>query len=147
MILVPYVSASTHPLTRHLTGMFAPDAVWRGIDPGNLNGYAQLLHEVWQDDGDLVIIEHDIGVHEKVLPRFLDCDQPWCGNAYPVGHLPTMALGCTRFTAGLKKALPGLMDSLGDWRQLDTRIQERLHAVGHVQHRHFPDVHHFHEYP
>jgi hypothetical protein len=65
-------------------------------------------------------------------------------------------LGCTRFSAGLKAAEPDLLDVVGevtgdglparDWRRLDVRILDELRKRGYEQHRHQPDVRHYHRY-
>jgi len=168
-ILCPYTETpgengqSLNPLTRQMldNNNAGCEVRYIPIDPRHHLRYAELLAEAWLWPGDLIVVEHDIGITEHTVWRFLDCDQPWCGNAYTVGHDPIMALGCVKFSAHLKAMQPGLMDRArlgstpydgghmanGDWRRLDGNVSSQLHMLGHTQHRHYPDVNHFHPYP
>lgn len=140
-----------HPLTKLLLEQHhhGVEVDYRPITTDH--GYADLLCEMWTWPEDTIVVEHDIGITEHTIPRFEDCDQPWCGNAYQVGGLQLMALGCTKFTVHLKTMQPRLMeDAFGnsrDWRQLDGRVESAMYQLGHKQHRHYPDVNHFHTYP
>jgi hypothetical protein len=117
--------------------------------------------EAWEWPGDLVIIEHDIGIHAGVIEGFRECRQPWCGHPYAIGEQLLVCLGCTRFTAQLKATLPDLMAqaaavgdaqdggimAAGSWQRMDVRIGALLEAHGHNRHPHQPPVQHFHTYP
>lgn len=147
-VLVPHVTL--HPLTRMLldTWHHGVDVIYHPIV--REQGYAELLCEMWTWPETTIIVEQDNGITEHTILRFLDCDQPWCGNAYPIGFQPLMALGCTKFSAHVKAMQPDLMEKAftqsRDWRQLDGRIDGALQQLGHTQHRHHPDIQHFHEY-
>jgi hypothetical protein len=160
VILAPYTKQ--HPEARSLLERHAPeDITWARIDENDVTGYARLLVEAWAQPGDLVIVEHDIGVHAGVFDGFQTCGQPWCGHPYRIGDRMLVCLGCTRFTAHLKASLPNLMAEAaavgseqdgggvpaGDWRRLDVRIGALLESHGHQRHPHQPAVTHYHEYP
>lgn len=170
VVLVPYTSTpgannqSLNPLTKTLLETYVPPEipiVWREINPTHLLRYAEILCEMWLWPGTTILVEHDIGITKHTIRRFMDCDQPWCGHAYPIGAQSIMALGCVKFSAHLKAMQPGLMERArvnessldgglvaeGDWRRMDGNVASQLHRLGHTQHQHFPDVAHFHGYP
>jgi hypothetical protein len=153
-ILVPHTRL--HPTTAILLDRHAPGHRLAALDPADLSAYWQLLADAWGEPGDLVVIEHDIGIHAGVVEGFADCRRPWCGHPYPVGSVLLVCLGCTRFTAELKAAEPDLLEVVGqdatgamaarNWRRLDVRILDELHRRGYEQHAHRPPVAHFHRY-
>jgi hypothetical protein len=119
--------------------------------------YWKLLAAAWLEPGDLIVIEHDIGIHAGVVPGFTECREPWCGVAYPLDRGVMLAcLGCTRFTADLKAAEPDLLEVAGrvtgdglpakDWRRLDVRLGDELRRRGYSLHQHEPAVRHYHRY-
>ncbi len=154
MILVPFTTL--HPRTAELLDRFAPGHVRVHLDPDDPSDYWWVLAEAWATPGDLVIIEHDIGLAEGVIEQFHSCRSPWCGNPYNVAGSLLVCLGCTRFTDELKTAHPDLLDVVGlvgndglpakDWRRLDVRIGDELHKRGFEVHHHSPTVEHFHSY-
>jgi hypothetical protein len=157
VILAPYTEAKQHPKARDLLQAHAPEPVlWARIEAGDDTGYARLLADAWRTAGDLVVVEHDIGIRAGVVEELLACPMPWCGFSYPVGDLLLVALGCTKFSARLRTALPAAMDTAaadtdsgmqaGDWRRLDVRLAAALEHYGHVRHRHDPPVEHYHVY-
>ena len=161
-VLVPYTAEKLDLRTVQLLAehvLADVDIVWREIDSSDTTAYARILVEAWSWEGDLVVVEQDIGVRRDVLEAFQECRQPWCGNPYPIGKQLLVCLGCTRFTATLKATLPDLMAEAaaveadggmvpaGDWRRMDIRIGALLEAHGHNRHPHLPAVEHFHSYP
>lgn len=158
MILAPYTVAKQNPVARDLLIEHAPDEItWREIDPADDTAYSRILVDAWAEPGDLVIVEHDVGIRAGVIDELLACGQPWCGFEYAIGTQLLVCLGCTRFTSHLKTSLPGLMSTAasiddsgvkaGDWRRMDVRIAGRLEALGHRRHVHSPPVDHMHRYP
>ena len=154
-VLVPHTNLDVRTvdlLDRHAPG-------WHGheLDPGRNDAYQSLMEAEWQRPGDLVVIEHDIGIHAGVMPGFRDCPEPWCGHPYAIGEQLLVCLGCTRFRAELKTAVPDLftmIDALPfdgaparDWRRMDVRLAAVLNMAGYKVHRHDPPVTHYHEYP
>lgn len=157
MILAPYTDAGQHPEARRLLAAHAPGPVtWARIAPGDDTAYARLLADAWRAPGDLVVVEHDVGIRPGVIAELLACPRPWCGFSYPVGDVLLVALGCTKFSAKLREQLPAAMDAAaadtdsgvpaGDWRRLDVRLAAVLENAGHARHRHDPPVEHYHVY-
>jgi len=161
VILFPYTVDKQNPEARTRIEVHAPGPVdYVEIDPARPGHYAEVLVQAWAQPGDLVIVEHDIGIRRYVIEELLACDQPWCGFPYRIGEQLLVCLGCTRFTAHLKASLPGLMaeaaaigteqDGGGvpaaDWRRMDVRIAACLERLGHHRHAHWPPVDHFHTY-
>jgi hypothetical protein len=155
LILLPYTRL--HPATARLANRHAPGHVRVRLDPGDMSAYWRLLAKAWREPGDLVVIEHDIGVHAGVLPGFAACPEPYCGHAYPLDRGVLLAcLGCTRFAASLKAAEPDLLDVVGevtgdglparDWRRLDVRTGDELRRRGYSMHVHAPPLRHYHKY-
>ena len=150
---------TTDLIHEHVPG--GVEVLWRELDRDDPCAYSKLLTVAWQWPGALVIIEQDIGLVPGVIEGFTDCGQPWCGHPYSIGQQSLVCLGCTRFTASLKAALPGLMAEAaavgseqdgggvpaGVWQRLDVRIGALLERVGHQRHPHQPQVEHFHHYP
>jgi hypothetical protein len=164
IVLVPFVAGMLDPRTTDLIGEHVPAGVevrWRELSADQPTGYSRLLTEAWGWPGALVVVEQDIGLVPGVIEGFQDCTQPWCGHPYQIGQSTQVCLGCTRFTAGLKAALPGLMSEAaavgseqdgggvpaGVWQRLDVRIGALLERAGHQRHPHQPEAIHFHEYP
>lgn len=155
MILVPFTKL--HPGTTRLLDLHAPGHQLAQIDPADMSAYWRLVAEAWRQPGDLVIIEHDIGISAGVLPGFASCREPWCGHPYRIDKQMLVCLGCTRFTAALKTAEPDLLEVVGEdgtggflarhWKRLDVRILDELRKRGYTQHEHSPPVDHYHEYP
>ena len=156
MILLPYTRL--HPATARLANAHARGHVRVRLDPADDAAYWRLLAKAWRvPASDLVIVEHDIGIHAGVMPGFTVCREPWCGHAYPLDRGVMLAcLGCTRFTAALKAAEPDLLDVVGevggdglpakDWRRLDVRTSDELKRRGYTLHQHEPPVKHYHRY-
>src|SRR5674476_999633 len=161
IVLAPFTAEKINPETTRLIGEHVPSDVevrWREIDPDDPTAYSRLLVEAWEWPGDLLIIEHDIGIHAGVIEALTQCRQPWCGFPYPIGEQLLICLGCTRFTAHLKVTLPNLMEqaaAVGDkedggcvpagmWQRMDVRVGALLEAHGHNRHPHLPAVQHYH---
>jgi hypothetical protein len=154
MILVPYTRL--HPATSRLLNRHTASH-WRvRLDPDDTTAYWSLLASAWREPGDLVIVEHDVGISAEVIPGFAACPEPFCGNPYRIGRQLLTALGCARFSADLKAAEPDLLDVVGeiggdgyparDWRRLDMRIAKVLRGRGYRQHWHEPIVNHYRKY-
>lgn len=162
-VLVPYTPDKLDPRTVRLIEQHTPDGHevrWAELDPRDERAYARLLIDAWGRPGDLIVIEHDIGIRAGVIEELTACSQPWCGFPYAIGGNLLVCLGCTRFTHTLKTALPDLMReaaaigpaqdgggvAAGDWRRLDVRVGACLERLGHARHRHEPEVEHYHHY-
>lgn len=153
-VLVPHTRLD--PRTVRRLDAHAPGYRLAPLDPADMTAYWRLLRDAWAEPGDLVIVEHDIGIHASVLPGFERCPMPWCGHPYAIGEQMLVCLGCTRFTAALKAAEPDLIEVMGridndglparDWRRNDVRLADVLHARGYEVHRHKRPVQHYHAY-
>jgi hypothetical protein len=156
VILVPYVAGMLHPETVRLLGEHAPGHGLAEISPADMSAYWRLLAAAWREPGELVVVEHDIGIGPEVVPGFAACPEPYCGHPYNAAGSLLACLGCTRFSAALKAAEPDLLEVVGevtgdglparDWRRLDVRISDELKRRGCAVHVHEPAVEHFHEY-
>ena len=123
--------------------------------------YFDLLSDLWRAGEDFAIVEHDVVIHDQVIPQFEQCGQPWCLNAYPRHDLPEFLLmgnlGCTRFTEELLLGEPDVLEeAIGivtgmppkHWVHIDDRIRfvlrQRRLVNGHlmVPHVHEPPVRH-----
>jgi hypothetical protein len=154
VIVLPY--ARLHPATARLANRHAPGHVRVKLDPEDMSAYWRLLAECWREPGDLVVIEHDIGIGPEAIPGFAACPEPWCGHPYRIGRQLLTCLGCTRFSAKLKADEPDLLDVVGedgsaglpakDWRRLDVRILDEMRKRGYRHHWHEPEVRHYHKY-
>lgn len=154
-VVVPFTKL--HPVTARRLNRYAPGHERVRLDPGDDEAYWRVLADAWAGTNDLVVVEHDIGIHGQVLPGFAACWQPWCGHAYRLHRETRMCLGCTRFTAELQGAEPDLLEVVGKdtsgeappkvWWRLDVRLQAELERRGYRQHEHLPQVAHYHRYP
>jgi hypothetical protein len=117
--------------------------------------YRRLLARLWHEGQSFVIVEHDILPPPEALSGFAECSEPWCCYPYPyaLGTSAFGQLGCTRFSAGLLRALPDLIEEselempLGgyppDWIRLAPMIKKCLLRYGVGWHTHFPYARHF----
>lgn len=154
-VLAPYTRL--HPATALLLDRHAPGHRRVALDAADPCAYWALLAKEWRKPGDLIIVEHDVGIHAGVIESLAACGQPWCGHPYPIGRQLLVCLGCTKFSAALKATEPDLLDAVGEdatgglparvWQRLDVRILDELRHRGYTQHRHEPPVAHFHQYP
>lgn len=81
----------------------APDAkkIWTGPDS---QGYWRQLAYEWENpNDDLLVIEQDVGIHERVIPEMESCKEPWCAFQSRVGGLTARGLGCTKFSRELRE--------------------------------------------
>jgi len=123
------------------------------------DAYFDLLAAEWADTRDnLVLVEHDIVVHDQVFAEFTRCRRPWC--AYPYmkgGSILHGGLGCTRFRAGMLAATAGVWARVArhgndadipdgvparHWLRCDVRLDAELMPLGYRPHLHWPEVGH-----
>ncbi len=143
-----------HPKTRAALDAFG--GRWVPVDvTASHTAYYEALSRLWRTgDQDLIIVEHDIEITAEVVPSFTACRRPWCTYAYPCGadglSLTDIGLGCVRFTGELRRAIPDLLDQVGqtpvlyphDWRCLDGPLSSVLSTHGIVHHPHGSVPHH-----
>lgn len=160
-VVFPHTTA--HPDALHALDRYAPHAERVELNPDDDQAYWRLLCEVWAAERTTLIVEHDIELHDRVIPELLACPEPWCafpyhGPGYGTGgnSLLFTSLGCTRWSGELMRSLPELVrtctrpDAIGvmenSWRRLDIWILNRLTEAGHEVHTHWPPVAHHHVY-
>lgn len=118
--------------------------------------YFRLLHSLWTEPGDFIVVEHDMLPAPGVIGAMAACARPWCSSPYWISTMwLTEGLGCVRLAARLKERHPDLMDRLGqvtgdgmparDWHRLDTRLARLLLDLGYRPHAHRRSLH-LHDY-
>ena len=66
-----------HPTTGRLLNKYAPGH--ERVFLTGMDGYWQLVTELWGNGESFMLVEHDIGIHANVLPDFAACPSWWCG--------------------------------------------------------------------
>jgi hypothetical protein len=129
---------------------------WRGevrfvkLDPQDVFAYPNLLADLWAQQEDFALIEHDIVITPQVYQEFRDCPEPYCCFPYEWGTQIGPALGCTRFRTELVTRYPQAMAQVQaqrvGWRQTDVVLMRHVFARNGVQpHVHLPPVEHLNE--
>jgi hypothetical protein len=82
----------------------APSAEFVDTSDSTLR-YWEEFRKRWTGEADLVNVEHDIIIHEDVMPQFEACDSLWCVFPYPFTAriAYTRAMGCTKYSAELQR--------------------------------------------
>lgn len=146
-----------HPATKAALPPGA-ELVWTGADD---NHYWRELMARWNMGGDLMTIEHDIEIHDQVVPDFADCTSLWCTFPYVYDpkapeQLCTRGLGCARFSAECQRQFPDIAQRAADfavanglppepvWDACDSYICRALVVAGVQECQHSPLVTHHH---
>jgi hypothetical protein len=93
--------------TRTALEKYAPQAEYVDVS-GDIRAYWRAIAERWTGESDLLIVEQDIEIHDQVIPRLEACPEDWCTFPYRLWRPDAWcynALGCTRFSAALQKAV------------------------------------------
>lgn len=115
--------------------------------------YARHFNGWWTqaliEDESFIVIEHDVLPTFEAVQSLIDCPQMWCGVTYPIWERPAVFLGCTKFSAQMVRALPGLPQLLVDetkpwgiaaplqrWKALDGVLMLALQDQGFRIHAH-----------
>ena len=139
----------------------APETEYVDVS-GDRKAYWREIAKRWKGVEDLVLIEHDIEIHDSVLSQFTACKSPWCVFPYQLtpDDVPiTWGLGCTKFSAGVQRKVPLIQINraggpLSDWEYLDSKFAKTMQRYGlavcvhqppvsHVRHIEHPVVHIF----
>ena len=121
--------------TRAALERYAPQAEFADVS-GDDYAYWREIAKRWGGGEDLLVVEHDIEIHEDVIDQFELCRADWCVFPYagkqPVWggrgvRVPVMlrcALGCVRFRSSLLHKYPSLVADLKyrRWDRLDSQI-------------------------
>lgn len=150
MIVVPHVAPMLRPETAIWARHYGATLV--ELPKDDHEAYWRLLAHHWRQPGDLVVVEQDIVPAPGVVDEMLTCNSLWCASPYWVtGRWLSDGLGCTRFSAGLKSAVPDLLERVGydtgpdapakHWCLLDWRTSRLLRSLGHEPHEHERSTH------
>lgn len=152
LAVVPYVPGYLRD--ELVTRMEKIGSLWMSADvSGTEWDYFGLIRDMWADQEDFVIVEHDIVPHFDFLEQFAQCPEPFCGYSYWVHERgvtvadyapgpPSTAMGCVRFRAEMMQRIPDLGEHCWPWYHLDSALYQLVRAHGFNVHRHYPDVEH-----
>jgi hypothetical protein len=132
------------------------ELVWTGLGD---DAYWNEISKRWTGWDDLLIIEHDMELHDEVVPQLEACKSDWCvfpyeyGPGWPDAPLITQALGCTKFSAELQReftteriaATVSKADHMPPeplWHYCDLYIRRALTRAGLKECQHRPLVTH-----
>lgn len=153
-VLACYNGSSLRPETYRSLVKYVPVGSLEMVNvSGNISNYWRQFRARWLGEFDLMTVEQDNVITAEMIPSFSMCDEPWCVYAYEgpphmEGELMDTALGCTRFTAALQKAVPAKEISESDyfsWQFIDYRLSVVLQQKGYRPHVH-GEVQHLHDY-
>jgi hypothetical protein len=155
LIVVPFVAGMLEPATRVWAD--ANDAHLQHLGP-EPDAYWALLAREWREPwGPLVIVEQDVVPAPGAVDGMEACPKPWCASPYQLGTGVWLeeGLGCTKFSARLRRDFPELLEAVGDvadygvpakdWHRLDVRLAAALRALGYAPHIHRRSLH-LHDY-
>jgi hypothetical protein len=143
-VIVPYAAATyvpgLRPETVEALERYCPYDVEYVDVSDDVTSYHRLIVDEWWPRVDLVVVEHDVVVHETVFQTFEQCPEPWCVFPYPRGGECLVGLGCARF----RKELPEIRPSIcgRHWMSVDTWVAGMLQMKGFAPHPHEPWVGH-----
>jgi len=156
------VATALHPQARQSFRKHAPLGEVVQADAADWRAYWRVIAARWGRGDDLLIVEHDVILHEAVLPQLESCLEPWCLFPYrhpgcgPSGWMMT-GLGCTRFRREFQDrvTLEEIASQAGNcsrcdgkerkhecWMHLDGRIREAGERLGFTAHAHWPSAGH-----
>lgn len=118
------------------------------MGPGAGFIYGRLLRD-WVARGEaFAIVEHDVVLHDEVMPSFEACLEPWCSYPYSTAKGGRMyeALGCVRYRREAVQAIREDAPVFGimPWYGLDQVMCRLLMDAGLLPHHHWPMVEHQH---
>jgi hypothetical protein len=96
-----------NPATEAALRKYAPGTDFIDVS-GDDYAYWAAICERWTGQDDLLVVEHDIEIHDQVIPQMQACAEPWCSFAYRLWRPDAWchnALGCTRFSAALQRSV------------------------------------------
>ena len=118
--------------------------------------YHRLLSDLWEDQEDVIIVEHDVLPWPGAIEELAQCPYPWCSCSYKIGLSQTgkagygiyHTFGCTKFSSHFMGQLPYVWSQIESrhWRHLDAQLSAAAVAVGQIPHPHRPPVLHLHKH-
>jgi hypothetical protein len=135
-VICPYTPARLNRHTVAALEKYAPNARFVDVS-GDPKDYYKLLAASWAEGKGFLVVEHDVEIHEDVIPQLEACTEPWCVFGYRAPDVITEALlsrtarpdpetivrllgrqfnvgwryatlGCARFSGELLRELPGV---------------------------------------
>jgi hypothetical protein len=167
-VLCPFVTL--HPRAKEAFDRFTPWVLYPYVGDSDVS-YLTFLKRLWAEGQPTIVVEHDIEIHEGVVPALEACPEPWCsfpfarllpgphstwdGEGWSAGiALLTKSLGCVRWSGELMATEPDVMEAVGTvqvggtppghWKTLDDAIARVLEARGYRVCVHAPEVRHHH---
>jgi hypothetical protein len=99
-----------YPATKEALARYAPETEFVDVS-GDDYAYWRAITGRWTGEDDLLVVEHDIEIHDQVIPQLEACEEPWCTFPYRLWRPDAWcyaSLGCTRFSAELQRLVtPG----------------------------------------
>lgn len=156
-VTVPYVAGYLRHETSIAIDACGYNAQPYPIDGGDPYSYARWFAAMWNNGGDLVVIEHDMVPEPIHVRRLIECEAEWCSHYYHVGQsVYTTGLGFCKFSHNLQCRLPLIgqyamtsprtRGGLVPWQGLNESIDRALVRRGVTQHVHDGNIPHLH-YP
>lgn len=145
-------AAGLESVRRHAPGADMVDVT------GDEFAYWREISARWTGAEDLIVVEHDMLIGPDTVPSLSSCQADWCAFGYDIFGCKRIehALGCTKFSAALQRAVPAETVAAlfshcehcrgdGCWWHLDNYLAAALAAAGFGPHVH-GDVAHLHDY-
>ena len=134
-----------HPKADEALRLFAPHAERRDVSADE-EAYWRLLSELWVDQEDFILVEHDVEVSAELLEAFGTCPEPWCSA---LG-----ALQCNRWRHPVMEAYPDLFNDIPADRRiwhsgnldgqflakLEPWLQKHVHEEPATHHHRCPSI-------
>lgn len=145
LVVVPYSDGHLNPWTRRVLDSYAINVSYSLLPDDD--AYRRLLRDLWQAQRTVVLVEQDIVPWYGAIEELYRCMGEWCSCAYRYrgGYGIYHGLGCTKVSAELMQATPGLWDAPGHWSEMDRRLYFAAREVGQEPHPHRPPVLHLKE--
>lgn len=139
-VIVPYTRL--HPLTEQAV---RKESKWASFCPMKSEwDYSHLLHKLWNEGDNFILVEHDILPWPGALGEIWNCPAEWCAYSYEcnggIGLYHTF--GCAKISGQLINRLPDVWKDPLPWHRLDSHLCFEASRIGQVPHPHRPPVTH-----
>lgn len=147
-VLAPFVRMDYR--TAIALGRYIPEdrleTIYTGADD---YAYWHAVYSRWTGEQDLMIVEHDIEIHEGVYESLRDCPEPWCSFSYKAAPLDgvkctdlSTGFGCAKFSAEAQRLTKDFPKSPQVWDIIDRETIRLMGAIGMQPHVHGKVKHH-----
>jgi hypothetical protein len=139
-VVVPYLNL--HPVTREVLDGYELDLEYVQVDDSY--GYHALMRRLWAKGETVVIVEQDVCPWPGAIEELWQCPAAWCSYSYRMhgGIGIAHALGCTKLSDRLMRAIPDVWDEPAMWNVLDQVLFFAARDEGLEPHLHRPPVVH-----